>query len=196
MSLKAELETWAAALKAYDEEDFEKSLDLFSVRPSPLFSLPASHPFYSSQAIADSSKILTNMGLIYATLGEHEAAVEQFIAATRLDNYLAVALVTFPSPPRCRFFFFFSHLQIPVTSSVASRISYLVVMICPPKSLMMPYHIYGATSPCMCSPGNLPHVVANLHVLSSNYTQLGLAFTLYSAEVLFNRGKSLSLSLI
>lgn len=31
MSLKAELETWAAALKAYDEEDFEKSLDLFSV---------------------------------------------------------------------------------------------------------------------------------------------------------------------
>jgi len=31
MSLKAELETWAAALKAYDEEDFEKSLELFSV---------------------------------------------------------------------------------------------------------------------------------------------------------------------
>jgi hypothetical protein len=32
MSLKAELETWAAALKAYDEEDFERSLNLFSVR--------------------------------------------------------------------------------------------------------------------------------------------------------------------
>jgi len=31
MSLKAELETWAAALKAYDEEDFEKALELFSV---------------------------------------------------------------------------------------------------------------------------------------------------------------------
>ncbi|KAK7045663.1 hypothetical protein VNI00_007496 [Paramarasmius palmivorus] len=72
MSLKAELETWAAALKAYDEEDFEKSLDLFS-------------------RIADSSKILTNMGLIYATLGEHEAAVEKFIEATGLDTYLAVA---------------------------------------------------------------------------------------------------------
>lgn len=72
MSLKAELETWSAALKAYDEEDFEKSLDLFS-------------------RIADSSKILTNMGLIYATLGEHEAAVEKFIEATGLDNYLAVA---------------------------------------------------------------------------------------------------------
>ncbi|EJD07981.1 uncharacterized protein FOMMEDRAFT_101396 [Fomitiporia mediterranea MF3/22] len=72
MSLKAELETWASALKAYDEEDFEKALDLFS-------------------RIADSSKILTNMGLIYATLGEHEAAVEQFNAATGLDQYLAVA---------------------------------------------------------------------------------------------------------
>lgn len=72
MSLKAELETWAAALKAYDEEDFEKSLDLFS-------------------RIADSSKIQTNMGLIYATLGEHEAAVERFIEATSLDQYLAVA---------------------------------------------------------------------------------------------------------
>lgn len=72
MSLKAELETWSAALKAYDEEDFEKSLDLFS-------------------RIADSSKILANMGLIYATLGEHEAAVEKFIEATGLDTYLAVA---------------------------------------------------------------------------------------------------------
>ncbi|KAH9927387.1 NADPH oxidase regulator NoxR [Amylocystis lapponica] len=72
MSLKAELETWAAALKAYDEEDFEKSLQLFA-------------------QIADSSKILTNMGLIYATLGEHEAAVEQFTAAVQLDSFLAVA---------------------------------------------------------------------------------------------------------
>ncbi|KAJ7072604.1 NADPH oxidase regulator NoxR [Mycena amicta] len=72
MSLKAELETWAAALEAYDKEDFEKSLDLFT-------------------RIADSSKILTNMGLIYATLGEHEAAVERFIEATQLDSYLAVA---------------------------------------------------------------------------------------------------------
>ncbi|KZS88882.1 hypothetical protein SISNIDRAFT_459314 [Sistotremastrum niveocremeum HHB9708] len=72
MSLKAELETWAAALKAYDEEQFEQALDLFS-------------------QIADSSKVLTNLGLIYATLGEHELAVEQFIAATGLDQYLAVA---------------------------------------------------------------------------------------------------------
>ena len=33
------------------------------------------------------------MGLIHATLGEHELAVEQFIAATSLDQYLAVAWV-------------------------------------------------------------------------------------------------------
>lgn len=72
MSLKAELETWASALKAYDEEDFEAALEKFAL-------------------IGDSSKILTNMGLIYATLGEHELAVEQFIAATQLDQYLAVA---------------------------------------------------------------------------------------------------------
>ena len=31
LSLKAELETWDAALKAYDEQDFDKALDLFSV---------------------------------------------------------------------------------------------------------------------------------------------------------------------
>jgi len=72
MSLKAELETWAAALKAYDEQDFEKSLDLFSL-------------------IDNSSKILTNMGLIYATLGEHDEAVKQFRKATDLDRYLAIA---------------------------------------------------------------------------------------------------------
>ncbi|KAG1856936.1 hypothetical protein C8R48DRAFT_718360 [Suillus tomentosus] len=71
-SLKAELDIWAAALKAYDEQDFEKALDSFS-------------------RIADSSKILTNMGLIYATIGEHEAAVEQFLAAIALDPFLAIA---------------------------------------------------------------------------------------------------------
>ena len=36
MSLKAELETWVDALKAYDEQDFDKALDLFGVRdPRP-----------------------------------------------------------------------------------------------------------------------------------------------------------------
>lgn len=71
-SLKAELDIWSAALKAYDEQDFDKALDSFL-------------------RIADSSKILTNMGLIYATIGEHEAAVQQFMAATALDPFLAIA---------------------------------------------------------------------------------------------------------
>jgi len=92
MSLKAELETWAAALKAYDEEDFEKALEFFSVRLLCHNFLLQTH-FPDFKRIADSSKILTNMGLIYATLGEHEAAVERFIEATNLDQYLAVALV-------------------------------------------------------------------------------------------------------
>lgn len=94
MSLKAELETWAAALKAYDDQDFEKALDLFSVRLCGFYvvdDVDGLSVSLFSKRIADSSKILTNMGLIYATLGEHEAAVERFIEATNLDQYLAVA---------------------------------------------------------------------------------------------------------
>ena len=72
LSLKAELETWANALKAYDAQDFDAALELFA-------------------RINDSSKILFNMGLIYATVGQHELAVEHFTAATQLDVYLAVA---------------------------------------------------------------------------------------------------------
>lgn len=34
------------------------------------------------------------MGLIYATLGEHEKAVQCFTDATALDQYLAVAYVS------------------------------------------------------------------------------------------------------
>ncbi|KAI9462624.1 hypothetical protein F5148DRAFT_217228 [Russula earlei] len=130
MSLKAELETWAAALKAYDEEDFEQSLELFST-------------------IADSSKILTNIGLIYATLGEHETAVEQFMAATRLDNFLAVA-----------------YFQCGVSNFLLGR-----------------YDL---------SAKDFEEALLYLRGNQSiNYTQLGLAFTLFSAEVLFNKGLSL-----
>jgi len=130
MSLKAELEIWASALKAYDEEDFEKSLETFTL-------------------IADSSKILTNMGLIYATLGEHEAAVDQFVAATRLDNYLAVA-----------------YFQCGVSNFLLGR--------------------YDLASKDFEEA--LLYLRGNQSI---NYTQLGLAFKLYSAEVLFNKGLSL-----
>ncbi|KAI6168630.1 hypothetical protein EDD17DRAFT_631508 [Pisolithus thermaeus] len=70
--LKTELKIWADALKAYDEREFLKSIELFS-------------------GIAGSGKILTNMGLIYAAMGKHEVAVEQFNAATNLDKFLAIA---------------------------------------------------------------------------------------------------------
>jgi len=39
MSLKAELHAWASALKAYDEEDFDQALALFTVRV--FFPLPS-----------------------------------------------------------------------------------------------------------------------------------------------------------
>ncbi|KAG9096718.1 hypothetical protein FS749_007879 [Ceratobasidium sp. UAMH 11750] len=72
ISLRLELEIWVAALKAYDEEDYGKSLETFG-------------------RIANSAKILTNIGLIHATVGEHEAAVQRFREAVSLDQYLAVA---------------------------------------------------------------------------------------------------------
>ncbi|KAF8331368.1 uncharacterized protein EI90DRAFT_3145613 [Cantharellus anzutake] len=82
MSLKKELESHDDAVRAYDEEDYEQALRIF-------------------QAIPVTSKYHFNIGLIYATLGEHERAVgdiphqhrdvDSFNAATELDPYLAVA---------------------------------------------------------------------------------------------------------
>ncbi|KAK7960966.1 tetratricopeptide [Apiospora saccharicola] len=72
MSLKQEIETWVAALGRYDNNEFDEALKEFD-------------------GIADTSKILFNMGVIHATLGEHEKAVECYQRAIRLDQYLAVA---------------------------------------------------------------------------------------------------------
>ncbi|KAI0014062.1 tetratricopeptide [Xylariaceae sp. FL0662B] len=72
MSLKQEIETWVSALGRYDNNEFEEALKEF-------------------EGIADTSKILFNMGVIHATLGEHEKAVECYQRAIRLDMYLAVA---------------------------------------------------------------------------------------------------------
>lgn len=51
-----EIETWVQALDAYDNQEFDEALRFFSI-------------------IADTSKILFNCGVIYATLGEHNNAV-------------------------------------------------------------------------------------------------------------------------
>ncbi|KAK4701929.1 hypothetical protein P7C70_g4298, partial [Phenoliferia sp. Uapishka_3] len=72
MSLKQQLQVWSDALDAYEAQDFELSLQLF-------------------ETIADESKILFNIGLVQATIGSHELAVESFEAAISLDSYLAVA---------------------------------------------------------------------------------------------------------
>ncbi|KAL1967054.1 hypothetical protein VTN77DRAFT_3578 [Rasamsonia byssochlamydoides] len=72
MSLKQEIETWVRALNHYDNNEYEEALKVFG-------------------EIADQSKILFNCGVIYATLGEHEKAVECYQRAVSLDNYLAVA---------------------------------------------------------------------------------------------------------
>ncbi|KAF2761386.1 hypothetical protein EJ05DRAFT_263117 [Pseudovirgaria hyperparasitica] len=72
MSLKQEIETWVAALGHYDNNEFDESLKSFD-------------------SIADTSKILFNCGVIHATLGEHEKAVDCYQRAVRLDQYLAVA---------------------------------------------------------------------------------------------------------
>lgn len=51
-----EIETWVTALARYDNNEFDEALKDFD-------------------KIADTSKILFNMGVIHATLGEHEKAV-------------------------------------------------------------------------------------------------------------------------
>jgi hypothetical protein len=71
MSLKAELSIWASALKAYDAQDVPTSLAEFG-------------------RIADTSKINWNIGVIHATLGEHQSAVEWFARAVGMDGFLTV----------------------------------------------------------------------------------------------------------
>ena len=51
-----EIEIWVAALARYDNNEFDDALAEFD-------------------KISDTSKILFNMGVIHATLGEHEKAV-------------------------------------------------------------------------------------------------------------------------
>lgn len=72
MSIKQEIETWVQALEHYDRQEYDESLRVFGL-------------------IADTSKIFFNCGVIHATLGEHEKAVECYQRAVSLDQYLAIA---------------------------------------------------------------------------------------------------------
>lgn len=51
-----EIETWVRALAHYDRQEFDEALEVFN-------------------GIADTSKILFNCGIIYATIGDHDKAV-------------------------------------------------------------------------------------------------------------------------
>ncbi|CAG8433767.1 11085_t:CDS:10 [Ambispora gerdemannii] len=72
MALKYELEQWGAAVEAYDAQNYNESLRIFDT-------------------IAESAKFHFNMGLIYATIGEHESACLSFGQAVNCDRYFAVA---------------------------------------------------------------------------------------------------------
>lgn len=60
ITVAQEIESWVAALKFYDGQEYENALEKFD-------------------EIADTSKIFFNIGIIHATLGEHEKAVSNNI---------------------------------------------------------------------------------------------------------------------
>ncbi|GAA5949851.1 hypothetical protein JCM3765_007714 [Sporobolomyces pararoseus] len=72
MSLKQELQTWSSALLAFDNNDYDRALITF-------------------KSMESGSKIFFNIGLIHATRGEHELAIEAFERSVELDPYLTVA---------------------------------------------------------------------------------------------------------
>ncbi|KZV80280.1 hypothetical protein EXIGLDRAFT_756355 [Exidia glandulosa HHB12029] len=127
MSLKAEIDTWVRALNAYDEQDYDTAISTFLT-------------------ISDSARILTNIGLIYAVMGEHVKAVDSFNTAVTLDRYLAVA-----------------YFQCGVSNFLIGRLELAL--------------------------RDFDSAIENLRGNDCiKYSQLGLDFTLYAAELLFNRG--------
>jgi len=130
------------ALDAYDNQEFEEALRFFD-------------------QIADTSKILFNCGVIYATLGEHHKAVckhgmlltqltaiqvECYQRAVGLDRYLAIA-----------------YFQQGVSNFLLGDFEEALANF---NDTLL--YLRGNTS--------------------IDYEQLGLLFRLFSCEVLFNRG--------
>jgi neutrophil factor 2 len=71
MSLKFELTTFSKALEAASLKEYETSLNLF-------------------QTIADTSKVQWNMGIILASMGKHQEAVDRFKEAVAMDEWLVI----------------------------------------------------------------------------------------------------------
>ncbi|EWC45525.1 hypothetical protein DRE_05383 [Drechslerella stenobrocha 248] len=128
-SLRQEIEWWVTALEAYGQEepDYATAIAQFDL-------------------IGDNSKVLFNIGLIHATVGEHEKAIEAYHRAISLDQYFSVA-----------------YFQLGVSNF-----------------LLREYKEASANFN-----DSLLHLRGNSTI---QYEQLGLKFTLYSCEVLFNRG--------
>jgi hypothetical protein len=139
------------ALDAYDNQEFEESLRCFD-------------------QIADTSKILFNCGVIYATIGEHHKAVSKF-----MGNFFLFL-----------FFFFYSSLyslQVECYQRAVGLDRYLAIA----------YFQQGVSNFLI---GDFEEALANFNDTllylrgntSIDYEQLGLRFRLFSCEVLFNRG--------
>jgi hypothetical protein len=74
LTAEQEIETWVAALGRYDNNEFDEALREF-------------------EKVSDTSKILFNMGVIHATLGEHEKAVSLPLSTGR-NPWSAAKLTT------------------------------------------------------------------------------------------------------
>lgn len=72
MALKFELEQWNNACVAFDNQDYDTALSTFI-------------------SLADNAKMHFNIGLIFATLDDHQRALAAYNKALRLDQYFAVA---------------------------------------------------------------------------------------------------------
>ncbi|KAK6340925.1 hypothetical protein TWF696_009238 [Orbilia brochopaga] len=129
MSFNKEVyETWVHALERYDIGDFPGALAGFEL-------------------IQDASaRIRFNIGIIYATIGEHQKAISSFNKALKKDHYLAIA-----------------YFQRGVSNFLISKYDDALTDFASARQ----------------------HMRDNKHI---NYEQLGLRFSLYSCEVLFNRG--------
>lgn len=139
-----------AALARYDNNEFDDAIGEFD-------------------KIAETSKILFNMGVIHATLGEHEKAVSQ-------NTYLSKA--SLDSNGCCA-----NNSQVECYQRAIRLDQYLAVA----------YFQQGVSNFLL---GDFEEALANFNdtllYLRGNtmidYAQLGLMFKLYSCEVLFNRG--------
>lgn len=134
------------ALDAYDNQEFEESLRCFD-------------------QIADTSKILFNCGVIYATLGEHHKAVSE--------------------PMRCCFLFTANliSLQVECYQRAVGLDRYLAIAY---FQQGVSNFLIGDFEEALANFNDtLLYLRGNTSI---DYEQLGLLFRLFSCEVLFNRG--------